>query len=261
MIERLKKGFSDLNISVSDTQLKQLETYAALLAEWNEKINLTAITEPTEVAEKHFLDSAMCLKTGVSGKVIDVGTGAGFPGLVLKILKPEIELCLLDSLQKRIGFLQAVCEALSLDGVTFVHARAEDGGQDKLYRESFDFAVARGCKSFHSFGILFAFCKDRRVLCCHERTESKRRGYFGEKCNKKAGRRGFGGFGRTNSRYRLRTRFGFDKKSSTDPDAIPQKSRKTRKTTLINCEKLSRFAIIFFIKGFPNISNYGIINQ
>ena len=143
MIERLKKGFSDLNISVSDTQLKQLETYAALLAEWNEKINLTAITEPTEVAEKHFLDSAMCLKTGVSGKVIDVGTGAGFPGLVLKILKPEIELCLLDSLQKRIGFLQAVCEALSLDGVTFVHARAEDGGQDKLYRESFDFAVAR----------------------------------------------------------------------------------------------------------------------
>lgn len=135
MIERLKKGFSDLNISVSDTQLKQLETYAALLAEWNEKINLTAITEPTEVAEKHFLDSAMCLKTGVSGKVIDVGTGAGFPGLVLKILKPEIELCLLDSLQKRIGFLQAVCEALSLDGVTFVHARFQacGKGNDSLH--------------------------------------------------------------------------------------------------------------------------------
>ena len=143
MKERLIKGFAELNMEVSDEQINKLIRYAELLVEWNEKMNLTAITEPVEIAEKHFLDSAMCLKTGISGKVIDVGTGAGFPGLVLKILKPEIELCLLDSLQKRIGFLQAVCEELKLDGVRFVHARAEDGGHDKTLREKFDFSVAR----------------------------------------------------------------------------------------------------------------------
>lgn len=143
MKERLIKGFSELNMEVSELQLNQLIRYASLLVEWNEKMNLTAITEPIEIAEKHFLDSAMCLKTGVSGKVIDVGTGAGFPGIVLKILKPDIKLCLLDSLQKRIGFLQAVCSELELSDVEFVHARAEDGGQDKTLREKFDFAVAR----------------------------------------------------------------------------------------------------------------------
>ena len=96
MRERLIKGFSELNMEVSEDKIDKLIRYAELLVEWNEKMNLTAITEPIEIAEKHFLDSAMCLKTGISGKVIDVGTGAGFPGLVLKILKPEIKLCLLD---------------------------------------------------------------------------------------------------------------------------------------------------------------------
>lgn len=143
MRERLIKGFSELNMDVSEEQINKLIRYSELLVEWNEKMNLTAITEPIEIAEKHFLDSAMCLRTGVSGNVIDVGTGAGFPGLVLKILNPEIKLCLLDSLQKRIGFLQAVCEELNLTDVKFVHARAEDGGQDKNLREKFDFAVAR----------------------------------------------------------------------------------------------------------------------
>lgn len=143
MIERLKKGFSDLKMAVSEKQIEQLVQYAKMLTEWNEKVNLTAITEPIEIAEKHFLDCAMCLKTGVSGKVIDVGTGAGFPGLVLKILKPDMELCLLDSLQKRIAFLEAVSESLGLTGISFVHARAEDGGRDVALRETFDFAVAR----------------------------------------------------------------------------------------------------------------------
>ena len=143
MKERLIKGFSDLNINVSDEQVEKLIKYAELLVKWNEKINLTAITDQKEIAEKHFLDSAMCLKTGISGKVIDVGTGAGFPGIVLKILKPEIELCLLDSLQKRIMFLQEICKELKLDGVEFVHARAEDGGQDANHREKYDYAVAR----------------------------------------------------------------------------------------------------------------------
>ena len=143
MIDRLKKGFCDLSMEVTDEQLRQLVRYGELLVEWNEKMNLTAITDPAEIAEKHFLDSAMCLKCGISGKVIDVGTGAGFPGLVLKILKPDIKLCLLDSLQKRLTFLETVTNELGLTDVEFVHARAEDGGRDKKLREKFDFAVAR----------------------------------------------------------------------------------------------------------------------
>ena len=143
MIDRLKQGFNDLSMEVTDEQIAQLVRYGELLVEWNEKMNLTAITDPIEIAEKHFLDSAMCLKCGIAGSVIDVGTGAGFPGLVLKILKPDIKLCLLDSLQKRLTFLETVTNELNLSDVTFVHARAEDGGRDKKLREKFDFAVAR----------------------------------------------------------------------------------------------------------------------
>ncbi|MBR3941818.1 MAG: 16S rRNA (guanine(527)-N(7))-methyltransferase RsmG [Clostridia bacterium] len=143
MIDRLKQGFADLSMEVTDEQIQMLVRYGELLVEWNEKMNLTAITDPIEIAEKHFLDSAMCLKCGISGSVIDVGTGAGFPGLVLKILKPDIKLCLLDSLQKRLTFLETVTNELGLCDVEFVHARAEDGGRDKKLREKFDFAVAR----------------------------------------------------------------------------------------------------------------------
>lgn len=143
MIDRLKQGFADLSMEVTDQQLKQLVRYGELLVEWNEKMNLTAITDPIEIAEKHFLDSAMCLKCGIAGSVIDVGTGAGFPGLVLKILNPDIKLCLLDSLQKRLTFLETVTNELGLCDVEFVHARAEDGGRDKKLREKFDFSVAR----------------------------------------------------------------------------------------------------------------------
>lgn len=107
-------------------------------------MNLTAITEKNEVAVKHFIDCATCLKhIDLSGSVIDVGTGAGFPGLVLKILKPEIKICLLDSLNKRIGFLNEVVNQLGLKDVEMVHARAEDGAQNKSYREKFDFCVSR----------------------------------------------------------------------------------------------------------------------
>lgn len=144
MIEILKKGFDSLDIPWSDKQIAQLEKYAALLVEWNEKINLTAITEPVDIATKHFLDSAAALTTGmVEGRVIDVGTGAGFPGLVLKIMKPEIKLTLLDSLNKRLNFLREVTSELGIEGVEFVHSRAEDGAHKAELRESFDTVVSR----------------------------------------------------------------------------------------------------------------------
>lgn len=140
----LKTGLNKIGIEVNARQLEQFELYYKLLCEWNEKINLTAITQKDEVYLKHFIDSAVCLcHHDIVGKVIDVGTGAGFPGLVLKILKPEIKLTLLDSLNKRIDFLRNVGETLGFSDIEYVHSRAEDAGKDKKYREQFDFTVAR----------------------------------------------------------------------------------------------------------------------
>ena len=120
-----------------------------LLLEWNEKVNLTAITEPKEIVEKHFLDSlsllpACSIKQGA--KVIDVGTGAGFPGIPLKIMRPDIQLTLLDGLNKRLIFLEEVCKVLELSS-TRIHKRAEEAGLDKNLRESFDVATARAVAS------------------------------------------------------------------------------------------------------------------
>ena len=134
-----------LNLTFTADQTAKFQTYMELLVEWNEKINLTAITEPKEVAVKHFLDSltvlnATNIKTGA--RVIDVGTGAGFPGIPLKIMHPDIQLTLLDSLNKRLIFLKEVCAALKINA-SLVHARAEEGGLQKPLREKFDLATAR----------------------------------------------------------------------------------------------------------------------
>ena len=123
--------------------LERFEIYHRLLSEWNERMNLTAITDPVEVAEKHFADSLAALpylKPGM--KVIDVGTGAGFPGVPLLIMEPGLELTLADSLQKRLTFLDALLKELGLKAA-LVHGRAEDLGQNKLYREQFDAALSR----------------------------------------------------------------------------------------------------------------------
>lgn len=141
MIELLKTGFEEFGLNVTDGMLDNLSAYARLLKEWNEKINLTAICDDEGIATKHFLDSAAALLTGhVTGNVIDVGTGAGFPGLVLKILKPELNVTLLDSLNKRLNFLNAVAEETGTE-VTCIHARAEDGG--RMYRAGYDTVVSR----------------------------------------------------------------------------------------------------------------------
>ena len=144
--EELAKAAAEYGINLGDTQMEQYNRYFELLVEWNEKINLTAITEPKEVAIKHMIDSITAydeklFKDGTT--VIDVGTGAGFPGLPLKIFCPEIKLTLMDSLNKRIKFLQTVVEELGLKDVECVHARAEEGARNKKYRESFDIAVSR----------------------------------------------------------------------------------------------------------------------
>ena len=126
-----------------ETALDRFEIYQRLLAEWNERMNLTAITDPVEVAEKHFADSLAALPYLKAGmQVIDVGTGAGFPGVPLLIMEPKLELTLADSLHKRLTFLDALLKELGLTA-TLVHGRAEDLGQDRLYRERYDVALSR----------------------------------------------------------------------------------------------------------------------
>ncbi|MBQ3550544.1 MAG: 16S rRNA (guanine(527)-N(7))-methyltransferase RsmG [Clostridia bacterium] len=140
---------------LDDVALKRLEKYADLLVEWNEKINLTAIVDPEGIAVKHFLDCLMIFKyidIPKGASVIDIGTGAGFPGVVIKIARPDIKLTLMDSLQKRINFLDTLCSELGLE-VTTVHSRAEDITPKQ--REGYDFAVARAVANMR---VLTEYC-------------------------------------------------------------------------------------------------------
>lgn len=136
-----------LNGIPADEELAdRLSVYLSLLAEWNEKMDLTAVPDEQEILDRHFIDSLTVLKTGLipqSGKLIDVGTGAGFPGMALAMACPGLEVTLLDAQQKRITFLKAVRDAVGADNVTLIHARAEDGARRPEMREQFDIATAR----------------------------------------------------------------------------------------------------------------------
>ena len=134
----------EISIEFSNIQIERFYKYMNLLIEWNEKINLTAITEPKEIIIKHFIDSLTVLKD-IKGKntLVDVGTGAGFPGIPLKIMDEEIKITLLDSLNKRINFLNEVIKQLDLKNIETIHSRVEEAGKNKKYRERFDIATAR----------------------------------------------------------------------------------------------------------------------
>lgn len=142
-------------LQLDDHALKGLQKYAEMLVEWNEKINLTAIVDPEGIAVKHFLDCLMIFKyldIPVGASVIDIGTGAGFPGVVMKLARPDIKLTLMDSLAKRITFLETLCSELHLD-VTCIHSRAED--ITSVQREGYDFAVARAVANMR---VLTEYC-------------------------------------------------------------------------------------------------------
>ena len=138
---------ADLGFPLTDRQKEQYERYFELLIEWNEKINLTAITDKDEVYLKHFYDSIAPILQGLIEnqpiRLLDIGAGAGFPSLPMKILFPELDVTIIDSLNKRINFLHLLAEELGLSGVHFYHGRAEDFAQDKAFRAQFDLVTAR----------------------------------------------------------------------------------------------------------------------
>ena len=158
----------ELEIKLSTEQAEMFFKYMNLLLEWNEKINLTAITDEEEVIVKHFVDSITISKyipTGTS--LIDVGTGAGFPGIPLGIIRNDLEIVLLDSLQKRINFLEVVIRELGLENIKTVHARAEEFGKNNKYREKFDVATSRAVANLSTLSeYLLPLVKVGGVVIC-----------------------------------------------------------------------------------------------
>ena len=144
--ELLISGLSALGIEPEEERLCRFADYSALLKEWNQKMNLTAVCDDDGISVKHFLDSVLPLASvelPQNAAVLDLGTGAGFPGIPVKILRPDLRLTLMDALQKRIRFLQEVCDKLGFADVALVHGRAEDCGKQAIYREQFDCVLSR----------------------------------------------------------------------------------------------------------------------
>mgnify|MGYP001605849129 FL=1 len=142
----LNEASNNEGLKFNQKKYDQFMLYKDLIKEWNEKINLTAIKEDEAIVKKHFIDSMKVFKFGQlknAKNVIDIGTGGGFPGIPMKIIKPEVNIVLLDSLNKRIIFLNEVINRLDLKNIKAIHGRAEDFAQEKQYREKFDVAVSR----------------------------------------------------------------------------------------------------------------------
>lgn len=154
----MKEASLEVGLDLTEKQYNQFIDYMKLLQEWNEKINLTAITEDEEVIKKHFIDCIKAFKSNAvknASTIIDVGTGAGFPGLPIAIMNPNVKVTLLDSLNKRINFLNAVIAKLELKNVVTIHSRAEDGARKSELRENFDVATSRAVANM---AVLSEFC-------------------------------------------------------------------------------------------------------
>lgn len=171
-----KNGISEAGLDINEEKIEKFNIFSKLLVEWNEKMNLTAVTDPDGISVKHFLDSVAPLSVieiKENAKIIDVGTGAGFPGVPLKIMREDLEFTFMDSLNKRINFLKEVSSSLDFNKAEFIHSRAEEAGNNKNFREKYDFAVSRAvanlkvlceyCLPFVKVGGIFAAFKQFEV--------------------------------------------------------------------------------------------------
>ncbi len=157
-VELFNHGLQVLGDTAASQQLEQFKIYAQLLVEWNQKMNLTAITDADGIAQKHFLDSILPLyyvDIPQGARVADIGTGAGFPGLPVKIMRPDLSLTLMDALNKRITFLKTVVAAIGVDDVLCIHGRAEEFGKKKEFREQYDFVLSRAVANLR---VLCEYC-------------------------------------------------------------------------------------------------------
>ena len=162
-----------IDIDISNNQAKKFYKYMNLLIEWNKKINLTAITDENEIIIKHFIDSLTVLKyISEKNMIIDVGTGAGFPGIPIAIMMPNVRVTLLDSINKRINFLIEVVRELDLKNIETIHSRSEDCGKDMLYREKYDIAIARAVANLSTLSeYLLPFVKIKGKMICMKGSE------------------------------------------------------------------------------------------
>ena len=238
MREILKQGLAQMGLSPTGEQIEKLEGYAALLLEQNKVMNLTAITQPEQVARLHFLDSAAVMAWkgpgSLAGKsVIDVGTGAGFPGVVLKILEPTLDLTLVDSLGKRVTWLKSVCEALSLDGVRCLHARAEELALESGFRDSFDLAVSRAVASYPLLcELCLPYVKPGGVFVAMKSLESDGEVERGQNAVKQLGGKPFGHWDYPIPGAATTHRLVLAEKISATPKGLPRSWGKIKKTPL-----------------------------
>lgn len=174
--ELLAKGLKELNLELSDKQQNQFMDYFEMLIETNKVMNLTSITDEDEVMVKHFIDSLLIIKSVDLNKIesmIDVGTGAGFPGIPIKIMFPHIKVTLLDSLNKRLKFLNDVIEKLRLENISTIHGRAEDLGHKKEYRENYDLCVSRAVANLSTLSeYCIPFVKVNGIFASYKAAES-----------------------------------------------------------------------------------------
>ncbi len=169
--ELIDDGFNKLDISLTEKQIDRMVNYTQFLIKENKKYNLTSITEPEDIVKRHFLDSAgLFTKTKVKGKIIDIGTGAGFPGFVFKILNEDIELTLLESSLKKVNFLKMLQVELNLyKNIEVLHERAEDLGQMQGYRASYDIVTSRAVASLNILLEYTApFCKEQGKILLYK---------------------------------------------------------------------------------------------
>lgn len=166
--QALYKSAKAIEVELNEQQIEKFYEYMNLLLEWNKKINLTAITVPEEIILKHFIDSltiASKIKEGAT--LVDMGTGAGFPGIPLKIYRKDIKIVLVDSLNKRLNFLKEVIKKLGLEKIETIHSRAEEFGKNKKYRETFDVATSRAVANLSTlYEYLLPLVKEKGICIC-----------------------------------------------------------------------------------------------